>query len=1177
MALAFLLIAAGLIAALPWLLRIPAAQRRMAALANNLLAPSSVEFSAIRLSWFQPTEITNVVLHDAQGDRLLAAPRATFGWNLRQMLVNRPKEATLTIQQGDLDIERFADGTVDLYETLKPVISEHPTIRLIIDIRNGRLRFRDPVFSDPVVADRAHFLLNLGRSYEPITWDIKLAQSQATGEPGRLDLVGNYSRAEVDPSGRHDLTLALKGSRWPWSLANSMVQARGELTGNLDGQMRMGRVRLDGDATITNLVAIGELLSSDTVHLDTVRGQLRLEGGDDSWTIDRLDLTSPVASLRGQGSIPPTPKNGAWLEAVVDLAAVAKQLPGTLHLRDDLRVEHGTARLRADIERGTDGHTQDWKVTGKVSDLAARQGQKLLTIPEPATLAARLQRNETAMKLERLDVQTSFLTATGQGDLDRGITLAAALDLAALRERFRDWIDLGQVELAGKGTIDARYARQGEEYSAGLSAAFRALRIGGLPLVERIERDQFNFEGTIGGPATVAGWPRSWKAISLRASSEKTEVRLQAHSNEPAGEIGLSGRATTQVVFDGREQRVEGELQAKSSQATWTADRLALAVVRASKWGPGIAPDESIRWEGRGRYDPQRDELVIESTARPPRPPSEHETWIYGDQRLRASGLKSPSVAQVELAANTKLASLGRWLAPQDPPWKGQLSTLVQARRELELWNLGLRLEMHDPERTAVDGSKMGLPGSVTLSLNAGYTPRTDRLELSELSVQAPYLQVEGAGTVRAVTSRAVLDLRGSLNPDWRAIRGLLTRKVEPNAKITGRSRPWRLAGTIEGLPAIDRMGSLEGEIGTQIDSLDVFGMRLSGVPVVLRAEKGRLGIDPIDARLNGGVLHIEPELVRDKDGSTWLHLGPASRLDGAIVNDEVSHRVLSFAAPILDGATRVEGRVSLSLGDAFLPILAAPGAQARIEGDVLFDDVRFMPGPLAEQLLSVFQRERRPLAVVRDPIAVRIAGRKVYQEGLAIPVGKIASIGLDGSVDFDQNLDMIARFALNPPRSNLPVLTPILEKARFELPIRGTLKNPKIDAEALKEHWRLVGEQWKSIGIDLLENSMEAGVNGLQRLLQGFPVPGLRRLIPPTRRAAPPRPSAGPDSTAGQVPGDQGAPPADHEALKPPERSPDRAPPLTADERRQLREQRRQDRLQKKADRRLKHALPPG
>jgi translocation and assembly module TamB len=222
------MIGAGLTAAFPWLLALPIAQRRMAAEANKILAPSSVEFGAIRLSWFKPTEISNIVLHDAQGDRLLAAPRATFGWNLWQVLVSRPKAADLTIQHGDLDIERFADGTVNLYETLRPVISEHPPVRLNIRVENGRLRFRDPLFTDPVVADSALFDLNLGRNLEPIIWDMRMAQTQAKGEPTKLDIQGSYSRADVDSSGRHDLTLSLTGSHWPWTLANSRIQARSQ-------------------------------------------------------------------------------------------------------------------------------------------------------------------------------------------------------------------------------------------------------------------------------------------------------------------------------------------------------------------------------------------------------------------------------------------------------------------------------------------------------------------------------------------------------------------------------------------------------------------------------------------------------------------------------------------------------------------------------------------------------------------------------------------------------------------------------------------------------------------------------------------------------------------------------------------------------------------------------------
>ncbi len=187
------------------------------------------------------------------------------------------------------------------------------------------------------------------------------------------------------------------------------------------------------------------------------------------------------------------------------------------------------------------------------------------------------------------------------------------------------------------------------------------------------------------------------------------------------------------------------------------------------------------------------------------------------------------------------------------------------------------------------------------------------------------------------------------------------------------------------------------------------------------------------------------------RTGPASVRMGRSSTLAGAIVNDEVSHRVLSFAAPVLDGATRVDGRISVNLTEAVLPILAAPDARARVEGDVVFDEVRFMPGPLIDQLLSLLRLERKPLLVLRDSISVRVADRKVYQEGLVIPVGRLATIGLDGSVDFDKNLDLIARIAMEPPRSNVPVLSPIMKLARIELPIRGTLNKPKIDGDGFE------------------------------------------------------------------------------------------------------------------------------
>ncbi len=509
------------------------------------------------------------------------------------------------------------------------------------------------------------------------------------------------------------------------------------------------------------------------------------------------------------------------------------------------------------------------------------------------------------------------------------------------------------------------------------------------------------------------------------------------------------------------------------------------------------------------------------------------------------------------------IAPIQHWLRPDDHPWTGQLDTLIRARRDKDLWNLGLRLELRDLARWSREDAPVRLGGNVVVGLNATYTPRSDRLELSEVGVTAPYVRIEGSGSVADFTSRPRVDLKGAFSPDWAKLNELLARKIEPNARIAGRPRGWHLAGTIPSLTTAAWPGSLEGDVGVGVDSVDVFGMRLGETALVLRAKDGQLSIDPVDTTLNGGVLHLEPELVRDENGSASVRMGRSSTLAGAIVNDEVSHRVLSFAAPVLDGATRVDGRISVNLTEAVLPILAAPDARASVEGDVVFDEVRFMPGPLIDQLLSLLRLERKPLLVLRDSISVRVADRKVYQEGLVIPVGRLATIGLDGSVDFDKNLDLIARIAMEPPRSNVPVLSPIMKLARIELPIRGTLNKPKIDGAALKQ-------RLKSFGADLLDNSLQVGVDGLQRLFQGLKAPSFRRSAPPARRLPPPPPRPAPG--AGAPRDEDPVVETRREALKPS----DAQVKNNAEERKRLREQKRQQRLTKKAERRLERVCAP-
>ena len=155
----------------------------------------------------------------------------------------------------------------------------------------------------------------------------------------------------------------------------------------------------------------------------------------------------------------------------------------------------------------------------------------------------------------------------------------------------------------------------------------------------------------------------------------------------------------------------QGELNATWDQKIWAAERISLALVRVSEWGGGLGLDQTIHWTGKGRYDPHVDELTVESTPDPSRAPTERDTWLSGHQRLRINGLKSLGATQIEAAANVDLSSIGSLLAPNEQTWHGQLDTSVRARPDRDLWNLGIRLELHDLTRTAGPGSRIGIRG----------------------------------------------------------------------------------------------------------------------------------------------------------------------------------------------------------------------------------------------------------------------------------------------------------------------------------------------------------------------------------------------------------------------------------------------------------------------------------
>ncbi len=1184
---------AGLLAlllALPWIIEVPAMQRLLASLASRVVAPGAVRFGHLSVFWNRPTEIDGLVLRDAQGDDIVASPQAHFSWSLRQILLSRPASATLTLDQAAVDIERSANGKVDLLETLKPILKDEPDLTLLVRVVGVNLRFRNEGLDQPFLADKADIELDINAYPQPIAWRMKLERAGQNAEPGSVQIQGSMSREKETDGLPEDLELAIKGNHWPWAYTSAGIKARGAFSGTIDARHRSGKLVLGGDAQVLGLHTTGSALSGDELHLDTITAVWRAGRQAGIWTAERLDVTAPVGTIKASGSFPPAHDRGAHLEGNLDLAALARQIPRTMRLRDDLRLEKGSVELRADVSGDAGKAGQTILATARLSDLTARHGAQSLSLRDPATFTARLHRQTDSLSLEELDVQTPFLTATGRGDLDRGINVSATIDLGAASQRLHDWVDLGRIELAGQGKITAKYQRIATRFEIGANAELKGLSASGLPAVETLHRDKVVATLAVKGGAAPSGLPTSLHDLSLTGQSDLEELTLSARRDQPSGVVAIDSRAQTQLVAGGKQQKAEAAVQAHWGDKEVTLEQIVVSLAPIVGPGGQFLPGEPARWSGKGRYDIAQDELTITADSGPAG--ARAAPLALTPTLVRVGGLKAREAAWLDVNLTGDVPAMGSLAGLDQPRLAGLLSGLLQGRQNAEGWEFAAGVQVRDLAQLSKDGTRTELAKNAAASVRGTVARKLERLDFSELAVVTPYGQIEGAGPVTDLAGTPRFDLRGTLSPDWKALSELLARKVEPNASITGSPRAWRIAGTLPKSGNQHLLAGMNGELGVNLEQVDVFGMRLGRTAAVVRVQDGKTLIDPIDSTLNAGRLHLEPTVMTDKQGHTWLHLGTSSGLFDAVVNDEVSHRVLMFVAPVLDQATRVRGRVSLALNEAFLPIGAGPEAQAKIDGDVLFDSVEFMPGPLAEQILGVFRQEQRPLLVLRDPVSVRIVGRKIYQEGLIIPLANVAAIGIEGWVDFDQNLNLVASFAMVPPRRNIPFLSDILENAQLQLPITGTFQKPRIDGDAIKD-------RFKDLGVNMLDSVIGAGVNGLGRILQGGPrrngpqrdffppfvAPGSDQPLPlPPGPGAPASRGNPPAAGAARAPAPPPPPAPGDRRVQPVPDNPDdeldqpngRPGQLTPQQRQMQREERRARRLEKRAERRLRRGLPP-
>jgi translocation and assembly module TamB len=822
----------------------------------------------------------------------------------------------------------------------------------------------------------------------------------------------------------------LTAKNWPWAVKTSALSALGRLDGSVKASRLAGLWTVTGNPTLLGLDATGPALGSDRVRLDRLSAICDVTETVDAWNVRRLDLGSPVATVQARGLLSAKAAEGesAQLDARLDLAALSRMIPNTLRLRHGLALQSGAARLTVEFRKGTDSEGRRLAVDARISDLVARDGEREVAVREPATLVTRLVEQAGGLRVEQLAIKTGFLDATGSGDLARGITLSASLDLAGLEQQFHDLIDFGGIELAGKGRLAADFRPlEGKTFLGRLAVEVKSLRVKGLTS-DPIARQRLRIDAGVKGPVDDAGRPQAWSFAQVGLQSDDLNAGATLSTRPPAGPVQLN--------------EIRAEMQLPPPQ--------------------GMSAPEKVRFALTGQYDPDKGTLDLLT-----RPGTVAEPIALGPEGLHVVGLKPgvPLNVAVGLAGDAGHLdrALAAWSGSAPNGLAGTLSVKAGATLEPEGGiAIGLAVQSQDLSQAEATGPGRRPVGPVVLSVHARKPPKADRIHFEQLAFACKYGLINARGHLDEPSGRRFADVRGEITPNWPAINALLAQSVEPKAGIKGQLRPFRVKGPLSGANTAAILQGLDAELAAdQVEGV-AFGLRVAPTPIVVRCGKGQATIDPILTTINGGRTDLRPLLGLDPaQGTIVLRLARGSALDGVAINDEVSRGLLSYIAPVLHDATSVKGKVSASVDQAEFPIVTNGQGSTTVVGKVVFDQVTFEAGPSASELLSLIGRNGPQALRLQQPIQLAIANGRVNETGLSVALSNDVRIDLQGSIGFDQSLAMTARVPVSPkmlgPESGLDKI--LGGAGVINVPIAGTLSRPTIDQKAFRIGLRDVGK----------------------------------------------------------------------------------------------------------------------
>ncbi len=883
----------------------------------------------------------------------------------------------------------------------------------------------------------------------------------------------------------------------------------------------------NGQVTIDRLDATAPALGGDRVRLVRVEMPWRMVADPRGLAIEELALRCDVGQAAARGVVDlGTLANGTWtgaearhdveMRASLDVARLAAMLPHALRIRSDTTVTSGVVQLT--LRQRPIGGGQTLAGTLRTSQLAATSGGRQFRWDEPVSADFTLRRQDGTARLDALNCNSEFLTIRAAGTPSQA-TAQAEFDLNKLADQLGQFVDLRGVELAGTGTAKLDWHQtSGNAFSATASGDLAQLRVtlaDGTVWSEPQLAVHAEAAGSL-DPTTLSPMRLTTGRVALDAQDDALDARLTGPVDWTAAapayplKVSASGSVARWLIrarpwFAPGEWQVDGqgELAANVRVGTTAVDAtdVNLSLTNLAAASPGWSINEQrvqlagdVHWDGGAGRLAVRQAQLVTSTA----------SLAAKDFDLRTSDGRVAGLAGAA-AFRADLARLVAWrqTSGQAPPWHtagavtGNLQLVQQGDRitgELSATGQNLVLSEWLPaDATRRAGYKARwLEPELTVRGVTDYQPSADRLAVRGLSIQSNTLQATIDGQVAQLTTAADVNLTGTLNYDLAQVSQLLAPYMGNGIQLTGQEQGrFALVGPLLAMSDVGHGGvelrtvsaarpagdgpargssqsshwsrQVQAQLELPWSAANVYGLPVGAGRVQGVLADGMVRVEPITLAVGEGQLTATPTVRLDPEpAELTLPAGPL--VTNVRISPEVSERMLKYVAPVLAGATRCDGRFSMQLAEARVPLDAA--SQANVTGQMTVHSVQVTPGPLAQQWVSLAQqieavakrrdaaalaaRPQATLLSIRDQqVNFRVAEGRVYHQGMEFQSGDVVFYS-QGSVGFDETLQLTLFVPIQDQWIAREPLLAGLKGQSLQIPITGTLNRPRMDQRAV-------------------------------------------------------------------------------------------------------------------------------